>query len=77
MKHEFRLVRPAYINKRELPVGALVATVETPEGVPVERALAAIAGGHAVESAPPPAPLAPEVRKDKATAKPAAGVRGQ
>jgi hypothetical protein len=70
MKHEFYTTRPTAIGNVERPAGTLVATVEVPEGVPVEKALAAIAGGHAVDGrpqqaearakkpAPPPAPLA-------------------
>lgn len=39
----------------ELPAGTLVATVETPDGVDVDRALNAIARGLATANAPKPA----------------------
>ena len=52
MKHEFRLTRPAFIGKRELAAGDLIATVETPAGVPIDRAVSAIMNGHATVHAP-------------------------
>ena len=66
MKHEFRLVRAVTIGKRELKAGDLVAVVETPEGVPLEKAVGAIVNGHATEHAPAAAPVAPATKGKQA-----------
>ena len=47
MKTDFYAQRPLEIDNKTMKTGALIATVETPAGVPLDRALAAIAGGHA------------------------------
>lgn len=68
MKHEFRLTRPAFILKHELSAGALLATIETPDGLPLDRVLHAIALGHAtahVPEAPATAAKPPEKTNPK------------
>lgn len=47
MKTNFYAQRPLSIGNAELEVGELLATVETPGSVPVEKALHAIESGQA------------------------------
>lgn len=49
MKADFYAQRPLTINHKDVAVGELVASVETAGGIPVEKALNAIASGHATE----------------------------
>jgi hypothetical protein len=53
----YQLTRGGMINGQAIAPGATIAIVQTPDGVPVERAISAIVSGLAVP-APIPAPIA-------------------
>lgn len=68
MKTSFYLRHAAIIHGRELPAGALIGVLETPDGVDVDRAVLAIASGKATANKEPkaadpkPAAKAPEAK---------------
>lgn len=44
--------RPLTINNVEVPLGQKIATIEVPDGIPIDKAVNAIAVGHATPDVP-------------------------
>lgn len=53
MRVDYFAQRTLHINNMEVPLGTRIATVEVPDGIPLEKAVNAIAVGHAT---PDPVP---------------------